>query len=172
MKIINTNLSEHEFLNRLNDMCAKHMPFDKGYSQMDVFVVKRKAQYFRIGRHFADIPLSRFDGYYKEFIYGKYTVNDSGKVDVCYRFGTPITFLIPNLIISLLAVPIFVCLLYDAIFYNSYQWGGLIVTFIFSFIGLFDLFIYSKKHRTAIKEHLINICCYKDKVNEVNDEHS
>ena len=170
MKTLNTNLSEKSFLDRLDSMCTKHKPFDDCYSQSNAFVVKRKAQSFRIGRHFADIPFSRFDGYYKEFIYGKYSLNDTGKVEIKYRFRMEIMFLISNLIICLLAIPVFACLLYDAVFNSIYHWGGLVVTFIFSFIGLFELFMISKKQRAALEEHLLNICRIKD--NEVNNEHS
>ncbi len=158
MKIIITNLSEQRFLNRLDSMCTKHNKFDKGYTMLNVFVVKRNQKTFRIGRHLADIPFSRYDGYCKDFIYGKYIVNSSGKVELNYRFGRPISFIILHVIICLMALPIFICVLYDTIFNACYQWGGLFVTMLFSFIGLFNLFSYSKKDRNVLEEHLCKIC--------------
>lgn len=158
MKTIVTNLSEQRFLNRLDSMCTKYNRFAKGYTELDVFVVKRKHKRFQIGRHLADIPLSRFDGYLSEFIFGKYTVNNFGNVEVSYRFSTPFPLRIPDIIISLAGLPLFLCLLYDAIFNASYQWGGLFITMIFSFIGLFSLLGRSKKNRTVLEEHLCEIC--------------
>ena len=158
MRTIITNLSEQLFLNRLDSMCTKHNKFDKGYTNQNVFVVKKNQKTFRIGRHLADIPFSRYDGYFSDFIYGKYIVNSSGKVEINYRFGRPIVFIIPDIIICLVALPIFVCVLYDTIFNAYYQWGGLFVSMIFSFIGLFNLFSYSKKNRNVLEEHLCKIC--------------
>ena len=158
MKTITTNLSEQCFLNRLDSMCIRHKRFDRGYTDLDVFVVKRKQQWFRIGRHLASPPLSRTDGYLAEFIFGEYRVNDCGKVEVNYRFGKPFTSIIPCIIICLVALPIFICLLYDAVFNAYYQWGGLFVSLLFSFIGSFDLFAHSKKARAILEQQLYKIC--------------
>jgi len=156
MKTIITNLSEQRFLNRLDNMCKAHRRFDNGYSNLDVFVIKRKQNKFRIGRHLALI--GRTDGYLSEFIFGEYVVNSLGKVELNYRFGKTFTFIIFYIIICLIALPLFICLLYDAIFNACYQWGGLFVTMIFSFIGLFNLFAHSRKTRTMLEEHLHKIC--------------
>lgn len=162
MKTITTNLSEQQFSSRLDGMCTKHERFDSGYTDKDVFVVKKKQHRFRIGYHVAQMPLGRTDGYYMEFVYGKYSVNSLGKVELNYRFGKPFAFLIPYIIICLLALPIFICLLYDTVFNAFYQWGGLFVTMIFSCIGLYGLLARSKKDRAVLEEHLHKICFPKE----------
>lgn len=162
MKNIVTSLSEQQFLSRLDRMCTKHERFDKGYTELDVFVVKKKQHRFRIGYHVAQIALGRTDGYASDFVFGEYTVNSSGKVEVNYKFGKPFAFIIPFAIICIFVLPIFACVLYNTIFNEYYQWGGLFVTMIFSFIGLYGLFAYSKKDRAMLEEHLHKICFPKE----------
>ena len=161
MRTIITNLSEQRFLNRLESMCTKHKRFDKGYTEVDVFVVKRKQQRFRIGRHLADVPFSRFDGYLSQFIFGEYVVNSLGKVELKYRFGIPLTFSIPYMLMGVVGFPLFIYLLYDAVFNDCYQWGGLFVSSIFSLIGLCGLVVRPKKDRVILEEHLHKICFSK-----------
>ena len=162
MKKIKTNLSEEMFLSRIDSMCTQHKWFNAEYAESDVFTLKRKKQSFRIGRHFANMPMMRSDGYYSEFIYGKYIVNSLGTVDVNYRFGKPILHIFPFVLCCAFGLPIFVCLLYDAIFNSLYQWDGVFVTLIFSFVGLFNLFVCYKKDRIVLEEHLHKICFFED----------
>ena len=158
MKTIITNLSEQHFLNRLNSLCTKNKRFDKGYTEVDVFVVKRKQQRFRIGRHLADMPFSRFDGYLSQFIFGEYVVNSLGKVELKYRFGIPLAFSIPYMLTGIVGFSLLAPLLYDAVFNNCYQWGGLFVSSIFSLFGLCGLLVRPKKDRAILEEHLYRIC--------------
>ena len=158
VKTIITNLSERRFLERIDSLCTKEQHFDNGYADSDVFVVRRKHAHFRIGRHMASRLHSRTDFYLPEFLIGEYSVNSQGKVELKYRFGKPLSFIIPDILVCLVVLPMFIVILYQAVFYADWQWGGMLVTMFLSFVGLFGLFVRSKKTRTILEEHLRKIC--------------
>ncbi len=161
MKTVVTNLSEQRLLNRLESMCAEYRQFDKSYTDRNLFVVKRHGKRFRIGRHVARMPMSRYDGYFSEFIYGVYKVGTSSNVEVKYRFGKPFIYILPFLIMCLISLPILVYLLYCALFNADLHLVGLVMAAVFSFIALFSLFAHSSKDRAILEEHLFNICSPK-----------
>ena len=155
-KRIETKLNEKRFLERLKTLCREKTRFDKGYNDKDVFVVKRNKNQFWLCKHYAHV--GRTDGYAYDCIYFQCIVKENGYVDIEYRFGKRLLFVIPDIIICLMALPLFTCALYDTIFNAYYQWGGLFVTMILSFLGLFNLFSHSKKERNVLEEHLFKIC--------------
>ena len=138
MKKISTNLREYRFLDRLNNMCRQKEPFDKGYEDQDVFVVKRNGNRFRIGYHAAQV--GRSDGYMQEHIYGQYCVVDD-KVEVTYRFFKPLFILAPYLICVAVGLFLTVGLVWNG------MWEALYVPILFLGLGSLGVFWRSKKDR-------------------------
>lgn len=156
MKIIETRISEKQFINRLEGLCRKKAYFDKGYNDKDTFVVKRKDNKFWLGKHYALI--GRSDGYANDCLLCRYTVRENGLVSVHYRFGKRITYLIPFIISCALGIPIAISLIYDAIVYADPQWNGILIAVLFLALGLFGLLFRSKKERKLLEKHLFKIC--------------
>ncbi len=156
MNSINTDLSEKEFVSRLEKMCMIHRKFDKGYQDLDVFVVKRNNKKFRLGHH---LPLvGRTDGYSIEYIFGEYVVDKNNRVIVTYRFGKTFLFLMPFFIAILFSLPIFIYLVYDLINNSILQLDGLIISFLISTLSLTAIFLRSKNEKDTLEKHLHRIC--------------
>ena len=95
-KRIETKLNEKQFLDRLKTFCRDKTRFDKGYNDKDVFVVKRKQNKFWLCKHYANI--GRTDGYGNDCIYFRYITNKNGYIDVEYKFGKRLLFVIPFIV--------------------------------------------------------------------------
>ena len=95
-KHITTKLNEKQFLSRLKTFCREKTLFDKGYNNEDVFVTKRKNNRLWICKHSAVV--GRSGGYANDCIYVRYSTNKSGYIDVEYRFGKLLLFVIPFII--------------------------------------------------------------------------
>ena len=121
---------------------------------VDIFITlhftKRK-------RKFSDIT--------NDCIYVRYSTNKSGYIDVEYRFGKLLLFIIPFIICFTVGIAIWVSLVYDivcgAVAFTNAQWGGLCVTTLFWIFGLVGMLFRSKKERVLVEEHLLRICNIK-----------
>ena len=89
----------------------------------------------------------------------------SNMLDVEYRFGKLLLFIIPFIICFTVGIAIWVSLVYDiisgAVSFTNAQWGGLCVTAIFWIFGLVGMMFRSKKERVLVEEHLLRICNIK-----------
>ena len=156
MKKIKTNLTENQFTERLKSLTVPHDNFERGYENKNIYTLKTKKKGFRIGYHVEKVWNT--SGYLYEFLYGKYSIDNDRKIVVKYFFAKPIAILLPFLIFTLLSLPIFGCLLYDAIFNHYIQLGGTIVTGILSLVGLFGVLHSSRKTQKQLENHLLKIC--------------
>ncbi len=73
MKRIETKLTEKQFLCRLEKLCKEKTRFDKGYTDKDIFVIKRNKNKFWLCKHYAHV--GRVDGYGNDCIYFQYKLN-------------------------------------------------------------------------------------------------
>ena len=162
-KRIETKLNEKQFLSRLKTFCREKTLFDKGYNNEDIFVTKRKNNRLWICKHYAVV--GRSGGYANDCIYVRYITNKSGYIDVEYRFGKLLLFVIPFIICFTVGIAIWVPLVYDIISgvvaFTNAQWGGLCVTALFWIFGLVGMMFRSKKERALVEEHLLRICNIK-----------
>ena len=95
-RLIETHLTEKQFLNRLKTLCREKTRFSKGYHDEDVFVIKRNKNKFWLCKHYAHV--GRTDGYANDCICFKYIVKENGYIDIEYRFGKLLLFVIPFII--------------------------------------------------------------------------
>ncbi len=156
--VIQTKLSKNSFENRLKTMTTpyKHWNFD--YKDKNCYVLKQKKDNFRIGYH---VPyVWNTDGYWCEYLYGKYVVNDDGYVVINYRFGKPLFIIIPFIVLLIMCLPIFLYLLYDVIINGIFD-IAIFISGIFSIIGAVGLFGKSKKTRHSYLTLLQKICKVK-----------
>lgn len=159
MTYIETKLTENSFLNRLNTLCREKTRFDKGYTDKDIYVFKRNSKdknKFWICKHYAHI--GKTDGYANDCIYFLYKVNENGYVDIEYRFGKLLLFLVPFIICFTVGIALWISLIYEAIVFNNVQWGGLCVTAFFWILGLLGSLFRSQKERLLLEQHLLLIC--------------
>jgi len=155
MKIIDTHLTEQNFLERLSCYCREQTRGDKGYRDQDTFIFARKKQKFWIGRHYAHA--GRSDGYANERINGTYHVNDHGHVVVSYNVGKHPAILVPHIVFFLLGMVPVVGLLNDAMRQSSMSWYGGVCGLAFVGLGLSGFFN-RRKEVDALEEHLLYIC--------------
>lgn len=160
MKHIETKLTESSFLNRLKALCREKTRFDKGYNDKDVFVVNINKNKFWICKHYANI--GRTDGYANDCIYFQYRVNKKGYVDIEYRFGKRLLYLVPFIICFTIGIALWIPLIYEAITFNNVQWGELSVTVFFWIFGLFGTLFRSQKEIVLLENHLLRICNIRD----------
>ena len=158
-KRIETKLNEKQFLNRLKTFCREKTRFDKGYNDKDVFVVKRKENKVWLCKHYANI--GRTDGYGNDCIHFRYITNKNGYIDVEYKFGKLLLYVIPFIVCFVAGIALWISLIYDAIVFADVQWGGLCVTALFWIFGLVGMLFRSKKERDLLEEHLLRICSIK-----------
>ena len=158
-KRIETKLNEKQFLDRLKTFCRDKTRFDKGYNDKDVFVVKRNRSKFWLCKHYAHV--GKTDGYANDCIYFQYIVNKNGYIDIEYRFGKRLLFLIPFIICFTAGIVLWTTLVYDAIAFDNVQWGGLCVTALFWIFGLVGMLFRSRKERVLLEKHLLRICSIK-----------
>lgn len=156
MTTMETNLSETGFKNRLKNLTVPYKIFDRGYENSDVFVLKAKNNAFRIGHHVKNVW--NHDGYDAVFLYGKYFLDNTGKITVRFRFGKPLVFLIPFIFCLIFPFPIFLCLLYEALHYHELSLAPLLITGLFSILGFFGIFYSPKKTRQLLLQRLKRIC--------------
>ncbi len=155
MKIIETHLSEQNFLDRLACYCREQTRGDKGYHDQDTFIFFRKGERFWIGRHMAH--KGRSDGYASERVNGTYYVNDHGHVVVSYRLGKHPSILVPHAVAFLLGLIPVAGLLTEAMRANNMSWYGGVCGLLFMGFGLSGFFN-SPKEINALEEHLAYIC--------------
>ncbi len=155
MKIIETRLTEQEFLERMEKFCQQKERFDKGYSDRETFVYARKEQKFWLGRHFAHA--GRSDGFANDRVNGKYTVSDQGLVTVSYRFGKHPLLMIPHLISFVAGAAIAVPVIDKAIGHEGFYWRAGLFALCFLIFGVIGLFS-SRKEKASQEEHLQYIC--------------
>jgi hypothetical protein len=158
-KRIETKLNEKQFLGRLKTFCRDKTRFDKGYNDKDVFVVKRNRSKFWLCKHYAHV--GKTDGYANDCIYFQYIVNKNGYIDIEYRFGKLLLFVIPFIICFTAGIALWTTLVYDAIAFDNVQWGGLCVTALFWIFGLVGMLFRSRKERVLLEKHLLRICSIK-----------
>lgn len=156
MKRVETRLNEKQFLHRLETLCREKKRFDKGYNDKDVFVVKQNKKYFWLCKHYASV--GRTDGYANDCIYFRYGVNESGYINLEYRFGKLLSCLIPCIISFMAGIALWIPLVYEAIAFTNVQWGGLCVTALFWIWGLVGILFRSRKECILLEEHLMRIC--------------
>ena len=155
-RLIETHLTEKQFLNRLKTLCREKTRFSEGYHDEDVFVIKRNKNKFWLCKHYAHV--GRTDGYANDCIYFKYIVKENGYIDIEYRFGKLLSFAIPFIICFTAGIALWVPLIYEAIAYANVQWGGLCVTAFFWIFGLIGLLFRSRKERALLEEQLLRTC--------------
>ena len=155
MKYIKTKLTESSFLNRLKTLCREKTRVDKGYTDKDVFVVRKNKNKFWICKHYAHI--GRTDGYANDCIYFQYGVNEKGYVDIQYKFGKLLLFLVPFIICFTVGIALWMFLIYEAVVINNVQWGGLCVTTFFWAFGLFGILFRSQKERVLLEREKLRI---------------
>ena len=156
MKFIETHLTEKQFLDRMDTLCRKKERFDRGYHDIDTFVVKRKRNKFWLGKHYAYV--GRSDGYASVFLYCRYDVTEKGYVRVGYRYGAPLIHLIPFAICAGVGGVLCLSSLYDAVFDRAPQWASIFISSAMWMIGLVGLLFRSKKDRRALESHLLFVC--------------
>ena len=156
MITIKTTLSEKAFKKKMKDLTVPYNVFDRGYENSDVFVLKAKNNTFRIGHHVKNVWNRA--GYDADFLYGKYFLDNTGKITVRFRYGKPLMFLIPFIFCLIFPFPIFLCLLYEALHYHELSLAPLLITGLFSILGFFGAFYSSPKTRQLLLRHLKRIC--------------
>lgn len=156
MKFIETHLTEKQFLDRMDTLCRKKERFDRGYHDIDTFVVKRKRNKFRLGKHYAHV--GRGDGYASVFLYCRYDITEKGYVRVSYRYGAPLIHLIPFAICVGVGGALCLSLLYEAVFDRTPEWASIFITSAMWIFGLVGLLFRSKKDRRALENHLLRVC--------------
>ena len=91
----------------------------------------------------------------------QYIVNKNGYIDIEYRFGKLLLFVIPFIICFTAGIALWTTLVYDAIAFDNVQWGGLCVTALFWIFGLVGMLFRSRKERVLLEKHLLRICSIK-----------
>lgn len=154
MKILNTNLTEKQFLSRLEVNCHSKTPFDRGYNDSDTFVYKIKDNRFWLGKHYRCV--GRTDGFASAKLNCKYDIASNGRITVTYRRAKhPI-----HVIFHSLAFTIGLYFSVDSLI-NVFKYGETnewIFPLAFLFIGLFGLLIKPNKEWCSLEKHLHNIC--------------
>ena len=98
------------------------------------------------------------DGNNTDFLYGKYFLDNTGRITLRFRFGKPLALLIPFIFCLMIPFPIFLYLLYDAVCYHELSLAPLLVLGLFSMLGFFGRFSSSGKTRQLLLRLLKNIC--------------
>ncbi len=155
-KTIVTSLTEKQFLNRLNTYCIRRHAFDKCYTQQNVFVSKVRKDRFWIGYHLKDI--GRGDGWYLDYIVGRYIVNDSGKIEITYRVGHRFSSMIPYTVLGIVGIPLLLLAILDYIRFHIVSWGQFFISLLFTGIFLYFTFGHSKKAKALLEKHFEKIC--------------
>ncbi len=161
MITIKTSLSETGFQNRMNDLTVPYTFFNPSYRESDCFALKAKNNSFCMGHHVKHV--GRSDGYDAVFLYGKYFLDDAGKVTVRFRFGKPFQFTIPFIVLVTIAFPAFLGALYTSLYDHEMLWLPLFVTGVFSAFGFWQLFASSKKAKQLLIQRMERICNIEEK---------
>ncbi len=158
MKRIETSLSERGFTERMEMFCE---PYVK-YSEMKYkrgFLIKRNGKRFSI---LLRMETSRGFGYSAEWLFGKYTVNERGCVEVSYVFRKPFLHLLPFLVMVLsgvcLIVGVGVTCRTDP--FGSYALD-LLASLFLAGCGLGGMLMHSKSVRRMLQRRLEKICSLK-----------
>ncbi len=160
MKTIQTKLTETRFSQRLKTTVG--VPYEEYKTVLKGttgFVVKQKGNRFSIGQR---VEMSHGYGFYAEWLYGVYSTNNCGTVDVQYHFRKPFSYRLPFLVCLAFGVPILIGLLYNGIIDGLWQWGGMFVAVIFTLFGIGGLLIKSQGNRKALENRLMKICCLSE----------
>ena len=122
---------------------------------MDVFVVKRKGNQFRLGKHYAVSPIfAKGDGYAVDRLHCRYKVGEQGYVTVEYRFAKRPTYFVFAMFTFAASCLVGISMLRDVEGGREVQPGALPVVLSSWLIWLFGLFHRSKKERTDDEAHL------------------
>ena len=157
MKTIETNLTEKIFLERLDSICEKKRPFDRGYETKDTFVCQRKEGRFRIYQH---STRGRWDGCYAEYLSGKYKTNEKGKITVEYRFKLSLDDLIPAIVTAVLSGFVLAAIISDLVTYGTAEAEGVIFLAVLLGFSIFEILCLalSKRVKHSLEAHLKRIC--------------
>ena len=159
MKTIETHLTEKQFLFRLEHLCRIKKPYDVGYCDMDVFVVRRKGNRFWLAKHYAVSPVyAKGDGYAADRLRCRYKVSEHGYVTVEYRFAKRPTYYISAMFTFLASCLVGISMLRDIEAGREVQPGALPVVLSSWLIWFFAFFHRSNIERTDDEAHLRFIC--------------
>jgi hypothetical protein len=134
----------------------KAFAFAKGYGDKDCFVAKYNNGKLLLMYHVRYV--ANTNGYYLDTIYAKVQERADGRVTVSYFAGKPLCFIIAMIIWNTIAVPVFVYLAWDALWNQYVNVMGLLVSGLFSTVGLFLLFARSEKQIGELEDRLFRIC--------------
>lgn len=155
-KIVKTQLPKKHFDERLKSMTVPYKFGDNvAYREKECYTLKQKENTFRIERHTPYVW--NHDGYWCEFLYGKYEIDDNQNVVVKYHFSKPVWVIIPFLAMIIMCLPIFLALVYELVV-NKHFDIAIIISGIFSVVGTIGLLGISKKSRKSYIEILSKIC--------------
>lgn len=159
MKTVKTNLTEESFKQRLRTYTVPYEAFDKNCFSKNVFVLKIDNNKFSINCYKNNnSSLDGSDGRSYECLYGKYFLDESGKVIVRYRFGKPVCFLALSMIILLVSLPVLWYALYEMLLLRAVPSLLFLCAFFFAVVGSFGVFYRSPKQRDLYLKHLDLIC--------------
>lgn len=155
-KSITTELDEKQFLSQLNKLCVPYRAVGRGYELSDVFAAKVRKNRFRFARRFFAVRAR--DLLEDEFLFGKYSVGENGKVEVTYRIGHRLVFLVPMCLLFFAGAVMLFSVISDTVALHTFHAGILFTSVALIAISLFEILYFSKKQTEALEVHLRRIC--------------
>ena len=155
-KIIATELDEKQFLLRMDKFCVPYRTTVRGYELSGMFAAKvRKNRFWFARRSFAVLNKDLLEN---EFLFGKYSVGNDGKVTVAYRIGHRPMFLIPMCLMCLAGVTLLFSGVCDTVLLHAFQTEKILISVSLTAVSLFELLYYPKSQTEALENHLEKIC--------------
>ena len=155
-KKITTELYEKQFLSQLNKLCVPYRAVGRGYELTDVFVAKVRKNRFRFARR--SFAVRAKDLLENEFLFGKYSVGENGKVEVTYRIGHRLVFLVPMCLLFFAGAVLLFSGISDTVALHTFPTEKILISVFLIAISLFELLFYPKSQIESLEGHLQKIC--------------
>lgn len=156
MKTIKTGLTEKQFEARLHSLCVEYKYFSGKYSGGDCFAAQYSRGKLRLMFHVKHV--GKRDGYDINMLYARVAAGGDGKVVVRYTPGKPVLFTVTMIVWNIVTVPIFVYTIWGALWNGHADIPDMAITGVLSAVGLFLLFVRSKKSISQLENRLRRIC--------------
>ncbi len=132
------------------------MYFSGEYSGGDCFAARYSRGKLRLMYHVKNV--GNRDGYDINMLYVRVAAGEDGKVVVRYTPGKPVAFTVIMIVWNIMTVPIFVYTVWGALRNGHADIPGMAITGVLSAVGLFLLFVRSKKSISQLENRLRRIC--------------
>ena len=153
MKLINTNLTERQFLDSLEQLCRSKACLYGEYNNYETFVYKITGNQFWVGKY---TSIGKTYGFLSTRLNCKYDISQNGRVVITYRRSKHLSHTVFHYFAFIVGA--YFCVDSFINVFKQFKIYELIFPIAFLIIGLFGLIIKPNKEWASLEAHLHNIC--------------